>query len=264
MNNINLIKKILPEIEAYRQIIHKKYIAEWSEPKSDTPWILHRLDSLLIEINESFRVEKNILGKPPLGIKPEEVHNELRFKELTKTIKEYLDKEFTIPIKWLEEWNRAIYKNRKNEYFGKNEYFDQNKIKDKIIKAINESSLHWDRIARGLEPTLGGKNCALCQLYNEFKKEKILFINAKGHLTNNDCKGCIVSFLTGKDGCEAIGFKEFILHIRNTHHLEKIYPIYSGRYKVYCPECKRLARNIQNNLNNLLNLIPRIEKIFTK
>lgn len=45
------------------------------------------------------------LKKPPLGLMPQYIHDELRLKDIREAIIRYLDACMDIPIEWIEEYN---------------------------------------------------------------------------------------------------------------------------------------------------------------
>lgn len=46
--------------------------------------------------------------KPPLGITPKRIWQELRLQDITEAIQRYKDTNMTIPNKWIEEYNELV------------------------------------------------------------------------------------------------------------------------------------------------------------
>ena len=106
------------------------------------------------------------------------------------------------------------------------------KIVDRVIeKALEESIEHWKRIVSGEEHTTRA-NCSLCSLFFE-----------------NNCAGCPIKEKTGETQCNNTPYREFTHHVTLTHKNFIPPPLFS--YRVYCPECKRLAEKELKFLKSL-------------
>jgi hypothetical protein len=55
--------------------------------------------------------------KPPIGIMPKSIHDDIRFISLCDTIQRYFYSETQMPVEWIEEWNEHV--NRRQIKSGK-------------------------------------------------------------------------------------------------------------------------------------------------
>lgn len=53
------------------------------------------------------------IKKPPIGLKPKWLHDELRVCEIAAAIQRYVAVGKEIPVKWVEEYNEIILKGNK-------------------------------------------------------------------------------------------------------------------------------------------------------
>ena len=53
------------------------------------------------------------LVKPPLGLMPEEIHNQRRALDISKAMKRYSDANYTMPKQWIDELEYCL----ENSYF---------------------------------------------------------------------------------------------------------------------------------------------------
>jgi len=51
---------------------------------------------------------KNTIEKPPLGLKPKRIAQELRINDIDKAIERYIGASYPIPIEWIEERNELL------------------------------------------------------------------------------------------------------------------------------------------------------------
>ena len=49
--------------------------------------------------------------KPPIGLMPKHIHDEMRFNEVSKAIAKYYSAGLKIPIEWIKEYNDYIRNN---------------------------------------------------------------------------------------------------------------------------------------------------------
>jgi hypothetical protein len=61
------------------------------------------LSQLRIIKNRTMKKEK--IKKPPLGLRPKWIVDELRLKEIKEAIKRYISEGMEIPIEWVTEYN---------------------------------------------------------------------------------------------------------------------------------------------------------------
>ena len=45
------------------------------------------------------------MSKPPLGVMPRHIHDEMRRKDLAGAIVRYIEAELSVPIEWVKEYN---------------------------------------------------------------------------------------------------------------------------------------------------------------
>ena len=106
------------------------------------------------------------------------------------------------------------------------------KIVDRVIeKALEESIERWKRIVSGEEHATTA-NYSLCSLFFE-----------------NNCAGCPIKEKIGETQCNNTPYREFTHHVTLTHKNFIPPPLFS--YRVYCPECKRLAEKELKFLKSL-------------
>ncbi|WP_312107590.1 hypothetical protein [Lachnoclostridium sp.] len=55
------------------------------------------------------------VNKPPLGIKPKWLHNQIRLNDIIKAIRRYINAGLEIPIEWVEEYNDLNIKYRHHQ-----------------------------------------------------------------------------------------------------------------------------------------------------
>ena len=105
-------------------------------------------------------------------------------------------------------------------------------IVDRVIeKALEESIERWKRIVSGEEHATTA-NYSLCSLFFE-----------------NNCAGCPIKEKIGETQCNNTPYREFTHHINLTH--KDFIPPSLFYYRVYCPECKRLAEKELKFLKSL-------------
>jgi hypothetical protein len=68
----------------------------WGEEPSDTPPTAHPKEPA------------PELPKPPIGLKPRQIHDEQRIDEITAAIGRYIEDEQPISVKWIDEYNQLI------------------------------------------------------------------------------------------------------------------------------------------------------------
>jgi hypothetical protein len=110
---------------------------------------------------------------------------------------------------------------------------NESKGLENVLEAFDKSIRHWQNIAEGRDATKSCTNCALC-----------IF-------TNGLCQdGCPVGILDEMSNCHCIGYFRFVTHVR-IHHLEPLRLSKApedGHYRIYCPECIKLANDVVKGL----------------
>jgi hypothetical protein len=95
-----------------------------------------------------------------------------------------------------------------------------------VLKALKGSIGKWQRIVNGRGVDRAADNCPLCKYFS------------------NKCGACPVKKWTGQSQCIDTPFWEWVQHNADKHPGKPL--------KVYCPECKRLAKEELNFLEDLL------------
>ena len=54
------------------------------------------------------------MKKPPLGLRPKIIADEMRLREIKEAIQRYLDEDYIIPELWFEEYNTLIEEMKKH------------------------------------------------------------------------------------------------------------------------------------------------------
>ena len=105
----------------------------------------------------------------------------------------------------------------------------------KTLDALNGSISKWEKIINDNGEDEATNNCSLCK---EFYG---LYIDVK-------CEECPIYKKTGYDSCDATPYKEWTEHQHNNH--EDL--LVESGYRVYCPECKKIAKRELKFLKSLL------------
>jgi len=105
----------------------------------------------------------------------------------------------------------------------------------KTLEALKGSIKKWENIENWGGIDKGSDNCPLCQVFGD-----------------NDCEDCPVMMKTGKTQCNGSPWLDFRRHIGAEHSNEPKDEAGWIIYKVYCDECKRLARKEKRFLISLL------------
>lgn len=55
------------------------------------------------------------MDKPPIGVIPQKLHDEKRFSEVRDGILSYVEKNYSVPLQWVSEYNELLNKIKSHE-----------------------------------------------------------------------------------------------------------------------------------------------------
>lgn len=103
MKRTFILKKDLPDVEAGAEFVLGKDIDAYylTSDKTGTRYNCYSYPKDFVENNKDWFTEK--VQKPPLGLMPFKIHNEIRLKNIEEAILRYSEFGYDAPQEWISE-----------------------------------------------------------------------------------------------------------------------------------------------------------------